>query len=126
MSSAKEIMRLESKFWQAMCDEDIETAVSLLNTHSAVAGAMGIHHFDKAGYKKMAEEGLAKLKTFEFSNDQVFFPTPDVAIATYTVKQSFEMGGKAQEMTSFDTTTWVKKDGTWVATAHTESPQQQK
>lgn len=73
----------------------------------------------------MALSGDARITAFEFFDEKVIFPTPDVAIASYKAKQSFTMGGKNHDMLVFDTTTWVKKDGKWVASAHTETPEQQ-
>ena len=125
MTDPDEILALEAKFWQAMCDEDIGSAVAMLDEQAAGAGMRGIHHFDHESYRKMAEEGGAKLISFKFADEKVLFPTPDVAIATYTVDQTFEMNGKQQQMTSFDTTTWVKKNGSWLASAHTETPKPQ-
>jgi ketosteroid isomerase-like protein len=119
-----EIMALERGFWRAMRDDDVDAAVEMLDDESAVASAMGIHHFDPAGYRKMAEDGPMRLTGFEFADERVFFPVPDVAIVTYAVRQTFEIDGQAQTMNAHDTTTWVRKNGRWVAVLHTESPHQ--
>jgi ketosteroid isomerase-like protein len=119
-----EILALEHGFWRAMRDDDVDAAVEMLDDESAVASAMGIHHFDPAGYRKMAEDGPMRLTGFEFADEQVFFPVPDVAIVTYAVRQTFEIDGQAQTMNAHDTTTWVRKNGRWVAVLHTESPRQ--
>ena len=117
-----EILALEAKFWQAMCDEDIDAAIAMLDSEAAVAGMHGIGHFDHAGYKRMAEQGGAKIISFKFSDEKVIFPTPDVAIVTYTVEQTFDLHGEPHQMTSYDTTTWVRKNGAWLAAVHTETP----
>lgn len=119
-----EVMAMERGFWQAMRDDDIDAAVDMLDAESASACAMGVRHFDPAGYRKMAEDGSMRLTGFEFADERVFFPVPDVAIVTYAVRQTFEIDGKAQVMEAYDTTTWVRKNGRWVAVLHTESPRQ--
>ena len=125
MTTQGEIMELERRFWQFMLDMDIDAAVSLLDEQSTTAGGRGILHFGPAEYKAMALSGDARITSFEFSDEKVIFPLPDVAIASYKARQSFTMGGKAHEMVVYDTTTWVRKGGRWLACAHTETPEQQ-
>ena len=124
MTTQGEIMDLERKFWQSMVDGDIDTAVSLLDEQSISVGAMGLRYFDPAGYREMARSGDARLTSFGFLDERVLFPTPDVAIASYKARQSFNLDGKIHEMVVYDTTTWVRKGGKWVACAHTETPEQ--
>jgi hypothetical protein len=123
MATAAEIMQLETSFWQSMVDQEPQKAAALLTEEAASVAMYGIHHFSPSEYVTMAEEGPAKLTTFSFSEEKVIFPTPDVAVATYKVDQSFEMDGEPQEMTCFDTTTWVNCGGRWLAVAHTETPE---
>jgi hypothetical protein len=125
MTTGAEIMKLETTFWQSMVDQDPKKAAAMLTERTANVAMFGINHFSPSEYVKMAEEGPARLTAFSFSDEHVIFPTPDVAVATYKVKQGFEMNGKPQEMTCFDTTTWVNCDGKWLAAAHTETPEQQ-
>ena len=124
MASQGEIMELERRFWQAMQDMDIEAAVALLDEPSTSVSGWGVHHFGPAEYKAMALSGTARITAFEFSGERVIFPLPDVAVATYTAKQSFTMDGKRHEMVVYDTTTWVRKGGRWLACAHTETAAQ--
>jgi uncharacterized protein DUF4440 len=124
MTTQKEIMDLERKFWQSIADMDVDTAAALLDEQSTSAGVQGIHYFDPAQYKAMALAGDARITSFEFFDEKVIFPIPDVAIASYKARQSFTMGGKSHEMVVYDTTTWVKKGGRWLASAHTETPEQ--
>lgn len=124
MSTQEEIMGLERNFWQSMADMDIDTAVALLDEQSTSVSGQGIHRFDPAEYKAMALSGDARITSFEFSEERVVFPLPDVAIASYKARQSFAMGGKIHEMVVYDTTTWIRKEGRWLASAHTETPEQ--
>jgi ketosteroid isomerase-like protein len=121
-TTAKQIMAKEQKFWTAMREQDVQGAIELLDDTAIVAGMQGIHHFDHAGYREMAEQGPMKLNAFSLSDERVVFPTADVAVATYTVEQNFSVDGKAMDMVSYDTSTWVRKNGEWRCVAHTESP----
>ncbi|RZA35177.1 MAG: nuclear transport factor 2 family protein [Lysobacteraceae bacterium] len=124
MTTQTEIMALERKFWQSVADMDVETAISLLDEQSTTAGAQGIHYFSPAEYKAMAQAGSARITSFDFFEEKVIFPTPDVAIASYKAKQSFTMAGKRPEQVVYDTTTWIRKGGNWLACAHTETREQ--
>ena len=126
MSSSKKILELETAFWKSMVDQDTDSTLKLLPNHSAMVTSHGANHFDQTQYKKMAEEGPMKLTSFKFSDEKVYFPTPDIGIVTYTVHQGFEVDGKQQKKVAYDSTTWVNKDGSWVAALHTETPQHAK
>ena len=122
MTTQQDIMELERRFWQAMVDRDIDVATSLLDRHSVSVSGGGIHHFDPSEYKAMALAGDGRITSFSFSDERVIFPSPDVAIASYRAEQSFTMKGKRHDMVVYDTTTWVRKDGKWLASGHTETP----
>jgi hypothetical protein len=110
-TTAKRIIAKETAFWQAMRDQDVRSAVDLLDDTAILAGMRGIPHFDHAGYRRMAEPGPMKPHDFSLSDERVVFRVQDVAVATYTVSQDFSIGEDTLEMVSYDTSTWVRKDG---------------
>lgn len=122
MTTQAQIMALERRFWQSMMEMDVDAAVSLLDEQSTAVSAWGIRHFGPAEYKAMALSGDARITAFEFFDEKVVFPVADVAVASYRARQSFTVGGENHEMVVYDTTTWVRKGGRWVAAAHTETP----
>ena len=126
MTTQTEIMALERKFWQSMADMDVDAAVALLDEESTAAGTHGIHYFSPAEYKTMAQAEDARITSFEFFDERVIFPVPDVAIASYKAQQCFTIAGESHEQVVYDTTTWVRKNGKWLACAHTETPAQKK
>ena len=68
-------------------------------------------------YRRMAEQGSGKfeLKSFKFADVQVSFPTNDVAVIAYKVTESMDVDGKPLTLEAADATTWVRKDGEWLA-----------
>ncbi|MCQ4163516.1 nuclear transport factor 2 family protein [Tahibacter harae] len=126
MTNAADIMKLEREFWQSLVDGTPKKAAALLTDTAASVSMFGIHHFGPAEYITMAEEGPAKLTGFSFSQEKVLFPAADVAVATYEVAQTVEMNGQPQEMVCLDSTTWVRRDGRWLAAVHTETNKQDK
>ena len=64
------------------------------------------------------------LKSYEFSDVEVTFPTDDVAIVTYRVRQEMvrrgEERGTTQQMV--DSSTWLRAGaGAWKCVMHTET-----
>ena len=124
--SSQEIIDLETRFWQAMVDQDHDTAVSLLTAKAVMVSAHGALQFDQAAYRKMAEQGPVVVTAFAFSDMQVLFPTETTAVLTYRVRQRVAPRGKGQgegsEQEVTDSSTWVQVDGAWKCVMHTETP----
>ncbi|MBD9370386.1 nuclear transport factor 2 family protein [Xanthomonas sp. XNM01] len=123
MTTHADIMTLERQFWQAMQDMDMETAVSLLDSPSITVAARGVVRFAPDQYRAMAQSGNGRITAFAFFDEQVIFPAPDVAVAAYGAMQAFTVNGEHHDMVVYDTTTWVRKNGRWLACAHTETPE---
>ncbi|CAN5392110.1 hypothetical protein BH09PSE5_BH09PSE5_14860 [soil metagenome] len=121
---SKQLMELETKFWQSMVDNDTDTALGLLAEPALMVSSHGAMKFDHAGYRKMAEQGTMVLNSFEFSDMDVVMPNDSTAVVSYRVKQGTSVRGKSektvQEMN--DTSTWVKEGGQWKCVMHTETP----
>ena len=116
-----EIERLERAFWQSMVDGEPKVATAMLTEPALMVASHGVQKFDHATYTKMANDDTYRLTDYEISDFDVLFPTDDVAVAAYAVKQSMEMKGKPVTEDVFDTSTWVRSDGSWRCVAHTES-----
>ena len=118
------IFDLEKKFWQAIVEEDTQTATSLLTEPAFMVSSHGALKFDHAGYRRMAEQGSMVVKSYELSDLEAAFPSADTAILAYRVKQVVCPRGKPEEMQldMLDTSTWVREQGEWRCAAHTESP----
>jgi ketosteroid isomerase-like protein len=124
----QELVNLETRFWQSMVDRDSDTAAALLSEPALMVSSHGAMQFDRAGYRKMADQGPMVVKSFEFDDMQVLFPNPSTAILTYSVRQGVAPRGKGettfQEMN--DSSTWIKTGNDWKCVAHTETPVEKK
>ncbi len=122
--STKTLIDLEKRFWQAMVDQDAESAMKLLGEPALMVSAHGALKFDREGYRRMAERGPMIVKSFELSDMDVVFPDDTTAILTYRVKQAVTPRGRnepvVQEMN--DSSTWVKNGQGWQCVMHTETP----
>ena len=123
--TAQTLIDLETRFWRSLVDEDIPTALAMLAEPSLMVSSHGAMKFDHAQYRKMAEQGPMVLTDFKLGDIDVVFPTDDVAVLTYRVRQSVgKRGGKepgsVEEMA--DSSTWVRKGDQWQCVMHTETP----
>lgn len=120
------LVDLEQKFWQAVVEQDADTATELLSEPSLMVSSHGAMKFDHASYRKMAKNGTKVLTDFELRDMDVVFPNEATAILTYKVKQSMRNRNDAhvevQEMT--DTSTWILVGDRWECVMHTETPVQ--
>ncbi|SRR5579883_1964104 len=121
MTATEEILKLEHAFWQTMIDGDIETALRLTDDPCVVAGSQGTATIDHGMFRNMMTSPSWTLHRFEFKNAQVYFPSPDVAICSYDVHEELTVEGKPLQMDAADTSVWIRKDGRWVCSLHTES-----
>jgi hypothetical protein len=123
-ANSRELMDLETRFWQSMVDEDTDTALSMLDEPALMVSEHGAMQFDHQQYRKMAEQGKMVVKSFEFSDMNVVFPTEETAVLTYRVKQAIATRGNSdvikQEMA--DSSVWTHKGGQWLCAMHTETP----
>lgn len=122
MAREQEIIELENKFWQSIVDDDVDASVAMLDKRSVVTGAQGVATMSHDDYRRMAEQGAGKwvLKSFKLDDVQVSFPTGDVAVIAYKVTEDMDVEGKPLTLRAADATTWVRKDGEWLAALHTE------
>ena len=117
----QEIEGLEAAFWQSMVDGKANIATSMLTEPALMVSGHGLHKFDHAAYEKMASNDKYQLVEYEFSKFDVVFPTDDVAVASYHVKQSMQAEGAPLTQEAFDSSTWVRMGEEWKCVAHTES-----
>jgi ketosteroid isomerase-like protein len=121
---SKTLIDLENKFWQAIVDQDADTATELLTEPALMVSSHGAMKFDHAGYRQMAEKGSMVLQSYELSDMNVVFPNDSTAVLTYHVRQKMakrgDSNGALQEMN--DTSTWIKEGRDWRCVMHTETP----
>lgn len=118
------LIDLEKKFWQALVDQDSDSALDLLTEPALIVNSNGAFQFDHAEYRKMAEDGPMEVKSFELSDVNVLFPNESTAVLTYRARQEvLKRGDNSRDVWEVnDTSTWVRTDGKWLCAMHTETP----
>jgi hypothetical protein len=119
---AKELLKLERRYWQALQDGDEETALMLSDDPCIVSGATGVASIDRSMMAAMLKQATWKLRHFEIDPDvKVRMLGDDVAVMAYKVREKLTVDGKPVELEASDASTWVRRNGHWVCALHTES-----
>jgi ketosteroid isomerase-like protein len=117
-----ELLALEQRYWQAMQDRDMETALSLTEFPCLVAGASGIASVSPEQYRQMMQGAKYTLHTFDIREGaQVRLLTDDVALVAYQIREEMTVDGEPVTLDAADTSVWVRRDGGWKCAMHTES-----
>lgn len=117
----KDLVQLEERYWTALRDQDGEAASRLSGDPCIVAGASGVASLPREQLKAMMTDPSWELKDFALSDFQSQRLTDDVAVVAYRVTEELIVDGSPLTLHAVDASTWVRKDGEWVCTLHTES-----
>jgi hypothetical protein len=117
-----ELLSLERRYWQALQDQDDDTALNLTDDPCIVAGAQGIASLDRRTMAAMLRQGTWRLNSFKIDPDvQVRMIGDDVAVLAYTVHEELTVDGNPVKLQAADASTWVRREGRWVCALHTEA-----
>lgn len=115
MVNQTQIIELEEKFWQAMKENDVDTAVSLTRFPCLISGPKGSRLVNEDDFRQMMSghdgKDYADLKV---TNNMVEILNEETAVITY---QS-SLKGK----TFIDASTWINENGNWLCAFHSENP----
>ena len=118
----RELLALEKRYWQALKDNDVETALSLTDEQCIVTGAQGVGSIDEEKLTQMLKAPSYTMNDFEIDDDvQVRMLNDDVAIVAYKVHEELTVEGKPVSIDAADASTWVRRNGSWRCALHSES-----
>jgi uncharacterized protein (TIGR02246 family) len=117
----KELIDLETAFFQTMKDKDVARALELIDDAVIVTGGQGLSRISREKFAKLMTGATWVLTDFEITNVETRKITDEVAVIGYRVWQKLTVDGEAIAMDAADTSVWVRKDGKWVCAMHTES-----
>ena len=117
-----ELMELERRYWQAIQDKDVETAMRLTDEPCIITGAQGVGSIDRKTMAAMMSSDRYTLHRFEIKDGaQVRLLGDATAIVAYQVHEELTVEGKSVALDAADSSTWVRRDGRWLCALHTES-----
>jgi len=117
----QEIVELENEYWNSLKNKDTRASLRLTDEPCIVVGPQGAANLDHKAFEKMAQSGNWELKDFELRDVQVRQLTDDVAVVAYDVTENMTVDGKPLKLQASDASVWIRRDGRWLCTLHTES-----
>ena len=117
----KEMLALETQFWQAMKDNDVAAAARATADPCIVAGASGVASINKKMFAEMMGSGW-HLNSFKIDKELLVQSiTDDIRIVAYKVHEELTVDDKPVGIDAAEASVWVRKGGKWECALHTES-----
>lgn len=111
-----QVLQLEKQYWQAMTDQDVETAISLTHFPCLVSGPQGSQQVTEEQYRKMmASSDGSQYKDVKLESPQVEIINENTAVITYATK--------VKGMKMLDTSLWIREGEGWTCGYHSEFPE---
>jgi hypothetical protein len=117
----QEILDLEKRYWQAMKENDVTTALQLTDFPCIVTGPQGLGRIDEQTFMKMMSSPSYSIQSVELKDAQVRLIRDDVAVVAYKAREELTVEGKPVTLDVTDSSTWIRRDGRWVCALHSES-----
>lgn len=117
----RDIVELEKRYWQAMKDNDVTTALQLTDFPCIVSGPQGVGRIDEQTFMSMMRNPSYSIQDVELKDAQVRMLNDDVAVVAYKAHEKLTVEGKPMTLDVTDSSTWIKRDGRWVCALHSES-----
>lgn len=105
----------------AMITKDVDTAVRMSDDPCYIAGAQGVSQISNEQYRKLMTDGKWELHSYDMDRTLARLISPEVAIIAYTVTEKLTVDGKPLTLTANDSSTWVRRNGEWKCSLHTEA-----
>jgi ketosteroid isomerase-like protein len=117
----QELIELEKRYWRAIKDRDADAAMRMSDDPCFVTGAQGVARLDRQALGGMMRGASWTLREFDLTDVHVRMLRSDVAILVYRVREELTVDGKPVTLEAADSSTWVRRDGRWVCSMHTEA-----
>ena len=117
----QDLLEREKRYWQAMKDRDVDTALKLTNDPCLIAGASGVASVDRKSFANIMAAAQYTLHDFSIEDAKAQRLTEDVAVLAYRVREDLTVEGKPVTLNAADTSVWVRRNGDWLCALHTES-----
>jgi ketosteroid isomerase-like protein len=116
-----EVVTLERRYWQALKDKDVETALALTDNPCIVVGARGINRIDHTTYAAMMQDESWEIVDFSIDDEVQLLMAGDTVMVAYIAHEQLLTDGETVSFDAAESSTWVQRDGRWVCALHTET-----
>jgi ketosteroid isomerase-like protein len=120
-SVEKELLDLETQYWTAVKAKDVDTVLSLSDDPCLVVGPRGVASIDNEKLRAMMESAAHSLLNFDLTEVQVRMLSQELGIVAYKADEEMIVEGKRVSVAGFHASTWIKRNGRWACSVHTEA-----
>ncbi len=121
-SNERELLELETRYWQAMKDHDVDAALKLTDDPCVIVGAQGLRSIDHATFAQLMQSTAFTIHSFRIDAGSVGLRlSDDVAVIAYKVTEELTMDGRPVMIEAADSSVWRRTADGWRCSLHTES-----
>lgn len=117
----QELLNLERRYWSAVQEKDAATATALSDDPCILVGAQGVGEVSKEQLVGMFDAANYDLERFDIEDVHVRKLSDGVVALAYKVSESLVVDGQDVTLEAFESSVWVRRNGEWVCSLHTES-----
>lgn len=111
----QEIFKLETQYWKAMKNNDVEAAVALTKFPCTVVSPKGAKRITEDQYRQMMQSSSGEqYKNVEIKDPQVDILNDTTALISYSTT--------VNGMKMLDVSTWIRENDKWICAFHSENP----
>ena len=118
----KEILALETRFWDAVKSRDPQTAASLSDDPCIVVGSHGVGEIGHEVFAQLMKEDKWTIDGYTLKDVHVRQISDDVVAVAYTVDEDGNLEGRKVKLKAYDCSVWKKVGERWICVVHTETP----
>ena len=108
-----DLVAMEKSAWKAWYDRDAKTYGDLMTVDAMQVASVGVLLSGKDKILAALAQETCSLESFDFADQKVRQPSPDVAILTYTATQDLNCAGEKGPPRIFATSVYVRQEGKW-------------
>jgi hypothetical protein len=120
-ATRQELLNLERRYWSAVQEKDAATATALSDDPCILVGAQGVGEVSKDQLEGMFDAANYELERFDIEDVHVRKLSDGVVALAYKVSESLVVDGQDVTLEAFESSVWVRRNGEWVCSLHTES-----
>ena len=117
----QELIQLEQRYWEAMKEKDVRAIEALTDFPCLITGSQGVALIGRETFAKMLRDSTWIIEDATLSDIQVRPLSDDVAVVACKLREELLVDGKPVTVEAADSSTWIRRNGSWVCAAHTES-----
>lgn len=118
----QELVAAERSYWQALRDNDVETALRLTDFPCLITGPQGVGHIDAKTLAAMIQTPPYAVRDLRMTDEAtVRMLRDDVAVIAYTVHEELTVEGAPVALDLVESSTWIRRPDGWRCAAHTEA-----